>query len=233
MPWAWTTGPSVRSKDGSPLRVHRLHRSARAVCPVVYFSPVDASEPFPALPGDCATRNHRRATSRAGLGRVPTREPRGDRSAARPRRSSPPGHLHPRPRKPGSTGTPATSTAGSAAAGGEVTLVLEPLPARPVIAVFGIGHVGLRTGQNPVPAGDPAAPGRLPRRRSSTNSGSPTSPMAPCTTRCSAMARTFALVTPADVAGVWVRGRQVHPVIRVGPSGLGGDQPEPPLPAVP
>src|SRR6476620_6329087 len=26
--------------------------------------------------------------------------------------------------------------------GGEVTLLLEPLPARPVIAIFGIGHVG-------------------------------------------------------------------------------------------
>src|SRR6478735_8108195 len=26
--------------------------------------------------------------------------------------------------------------------GGEVTLLLEPLPARPVIAVFGVGHVG-------------------------------------------------------------------------------------------
>lgn len=31
--------------------------------------------------------------------------------------------------------------------GGEVTLLLEPLPARPTVAVFGMGHVGLELGR--------------------------------------------------------------------------------------
>ncbi len=31
--------------------------------------------------------------------------------------------------------------------GGEVTLLLEPLPARPVVAVFGVGHVGYELGR--------------------------------------------------------------------------------------
>ncbi|TKV58858.1 xanthine dehydrogenase accessory protein XdhC [Nakamurella flava] len=31
--------------------------------------------------------------------------------------------------------------------GGEVTLLLEPLPARPTVAIFGLGHVGLELGR--------------------------------------------------------------------------------------
>ena len=48
----------------------------------------------------------------------------------------------------------------------------------------------LRAGQDPVPAGDPAAPGRLPRRAArsaAAGRASPTEPpTSPCTTRCSA-----------------------------------------------
>ena len=43
--------------------------------------------------------------------------------------------------RPGSTSTPGTSTAASAAAA-RSRLLLEPLPVRPVVALFGIGHVG-------------------------------------------------------------------------------------------
>ena len=44
-------------------------------------------------------------------------------------------------RSHGSTSTSTTSTAGSAAAAWS-TLLLEPLPARPTVAIFGVGHVG-------------------------------------------------------------------------------------------
>ena len=74
--------------------------------------------------------------------------------------------------------------------GGEVTLLLEPMPARPTVAIFGMGHVGYELARilsrlelrldlvdsRARPAG-PAAAGRR----------SPTAPpTSPCTTCCSA-----------------------------------------------
>lgn len=41
----------------------------------------------------------------------------------------------------------ATTTFGRQCCGGEVSVLLEPVPARPVVAVFGLGHVGCELGR--------------------------------------------------------------------------------------
>lgn len=41
----------------------------------------------------------------------------------------------------------ATTTYGRQCCGGEVSVLLEPVPARPVVAVFGLGHVGCELGR--------------------------------------------------------------------------------------
>ena len=41
----------------------------------------------------------------------------------------------------------ARTTYGRQCCGGEVSLLFEPLPARPVVAVFGLGHVGAELGR--------------------------------------------------------------------------------------
>ena len=110
---------------------------------------------------------------RPQLGQRRRRQPRGGRRAPGPRADR---RRRDRTRRPSEfrLNEHERNRHGRQCCGGEVTLVLEPLPARPSVAIFGMGHVGLRAGQDPVPARGPAAPGRLPRAISSTSSGWPT-----------------------------------------------------------
>ena len=77
-----------------------------------------------------------------GLGLGRRRQPRGDRARPRPRAAG-----RRRARRPSSWWSALSERArtehGRQCCGGEVTLLLEPLPVVPAVAVFGVGHVGL------------------------------------------------------------------------------------------
>ena len=109
----------------------------------------------------CGHQDGRR--HRSDLGQRRRRQPRGQRDRARPRADRRPAPSHPRCSESG-LNEHAHNEHGRQCCGGVVRLLLEPLPARPVVAIFGVGHVGYELARILSRLEIAAAPGRFARR---------------------------------------------------------------------